>query len=169
MKTVVLERDAYAPGEHRYHAGFLDYARHCGFAIRLCKPYRARTQGKVERFNGYLRRSFYIPLAARLKPAGVAVDAATANREVLRWLREVANVRVHATTGARPADRLAVERAALQPLPPPWRGDARAARPAPAERPQPAAREGVPRPHVPPQHALAVYDALLATGAEADA
>lgn len=142
MKTVVLERDAYAPGEHRYHAGFLDYSRHCGFAIRLCRPYRARTKGKVERFNGYLRRSFYVPLAARFKSAGVAVDAATANREVLRWLREVANVRVHATTQARPAA---------------------------AEPPQPTAREDVPRPPVPPQHALAVYDALLGIGAEADA
>lgn len=25
MKTVILERDAYGEGEHRYHAGFLDY------------------------------------------------------------------------------------------------------------------------------------------------
>ncbi|MFM8330550.1 MAG: IS21 family transposase, partial [Candidatus Methylumidiphilus sp.] len=143
MKTVVLERDAYAPGEHRHHAGFLDYSRHCGFAIRLCRPYRARTKGKVERFNGYLRRSFYVPLASRFKPAGVAVDAATANREVLRWLREVANARVHATTEARPLDRLAEEQAALQPLPPPWRGDIKAARPAPAaaEPPPPPARE----------------------------
>ena len=62
MKTVVLERDAYGDGEHRFHAGFLDYARHCGFVIKLCRPYRAKTKGKVERFNGYLRRSFYVPL-----------------------------------------------------------------------------------------------------------
>ena len=60
MKTVVLERDVDGPGEHRYHAGFLDYAKHCGFVIKLCRPYRARTKGKVERFNGYLRRSEYI-------------------------------------------------------------------------------------------------------------
>ena len=44
MKTVILERDAYGEGEHRYHAGFLDYARHCGFVIKLCRPYRARTK-----------------------------------------------------------------------------------------------------------------------------
>jgi transposase len=55
MKTVVLERDASGQGEHRFHAGFLDYARHCGFVIKLCRPYRAKTKGKVERFNGYLR------------------------------------------------------------------------------------------------------------------
>jgi hypothetical protein len=64
MKTVVLERDAYGEGEHRFHAGFLDYARHSGFVIKLCQPYRAKTKGKVERFNGYLRRSFYVPLVS---------------------------------------------------------------------------------------------------------
>ncbi len=57
MKTIVQERDAGGPGGHRDHAGFLDDARHCGFVIKLCRPFRARTQGKVECFNGYLRRS----------------------------------------------------------------------------------------------------------------
>ncbi len=66
MKTVVIERDAMGDGAHRFHAGFLDYARHCGFVIKLCRPYRAKTKGKVERFNGYLRRSFYVPLVAVL-------------------------------------------------------------------------------------------------------
>ena len=40
MKTVVPERDVDGPGEHRYHPGFLDYAKHCGFVIKLCRPYR---------------------------------------------------------------------------------------------------------------------------------
>jgi transposase len=31
---------------------------------RLCRPYRAKTKGKVERFNGYLKGSFLVPLAA---------------------------------------------------------------------------------------------------------
>ncbi len=84
MKTIVLARDAHGPGEHRYHAGFLDYAKHCGFVIQLCRPYRAKTKGKVERFNGYLRRSFYVPLATRLQQAGLQLDVTTANREVRR-------------------------------------------------------------------------------------
>ena len=102
MKTVVLERDSHGEGQHRYHAGFLDYARHCGFVIKLCRPYRAKTKGKVERFNGYLRRSFYVPLVSRLKQAGLQLDVVTANIEVARWLAEVANERVHGTTGAQP-------------------------------------------------------------------
>jgi transposase len=43
----------------------------------LCQPYRAKTKGKVERFNGYLRRSFYVPLTARLKAAGLELDVTT--------------------------------------------------------------------------------------------
>jgi transposase len=38
MKTVIIERNAYGRGVHRFHAGFLDYARHAGFLPRLCQP-----------------------------------------------------------------------------------------------------------------------------------
>ena len=60
--------------------------------IKLCRPYRAKTKGKVERFNGYLRRSFYVPLVAQLKQAGLTLDAVTANAQVRRahsqsWLQ----------------------------------------------------------------------------------
>jgi hypothetical protein len=41
---------------------------------------------------------------------------------VKRWLREVANARVHGTTGEIPAERLAIERMQLQPLPVPYGG-----------------------------------------------
>ena len=66
MRTVVLERHGYGRCRHRFHPGFLDLARHCGFNPRLCAPYRAQTKGKVERFIRYLRHSFYVPLASRL-------------------------------------------------------------------------------------------------------
>lgn len=161
MKTVVLGRDVDGPGQHRYHAGFLDYARHCGFSIRLCRPCRAKTKGKIERFNGYLRYSFHVPLVARLKPLNMTLDAATANREVRAWLREVANVRVHVTTEARPVDRLAEEQACLQALPPPWRGDIQGARPIQPGQEPPSCPMTRPLASVPVQHDLAVYDALL--------
>jgi transposase len=169
MKTVVIARDETGAGEHQFHAGFLDYAKHGGFVIKLCRPYRARTKGKVERFNGYLRRSFYVPLTAALKQAGLLLDAVTANREVERWLREIAHERVHGTTGIKPSVRLAEEQASLQALPPPWCGDIPAARPHAV-----AATDGgiaaAPRPTlisehlaraIPTQHPLAVYDQLL--------
>ena len=166
MKTVVIERDATGEGAHRFHAGFLDYAHHCGFVIKLCRPYRARTKGRVERFNGYLRRSFYVPLAARLKQAGLTLDAVTANIEVRRWLKDIANDRIHGTTQMRPAQRLQAE--GLQAIPSPWRGDIRAARPS-----REAASLITPEPvrpvvvieriaqALPAQHPLAVYERLL--------
>lgn len=164
MKTVVIERDIDGPGEHRYHTAFLDYSRHCGSTIKLCRPYRAKTKGKVERFNGYLRRSFYVPLAAKLKQAGLALDAVTANIEVAYWLREIANTRIHGTTQERPIDRLATE--SLQAIPPPWRGAIAAARAQskrfdPILSPSPTVAFVVSEPDTPGQHPLAIYGALL--------
>lgn len=116
-KSVIIERDVYGPGQHRWHARMLQFARDVGFQLRVCRPYRARTKGKVERFNGYLKGSFLVPLAATLKAGGLKLDVETANREVLRWLSQVANVRVHATTRERPSVRLPIEQAKLSALP----------------------------------------------------
>lgn len=151
MRTVVLERDRYGRGQHRFHPGFLDFAGHCGFRPRLCQPYRAQSKGKVERFIRFLRGSFWVPLASRMAAEGIVVDAAAANLAAGRWLREVANARLHATTGEVPADRLEEERQALGPVPSPY-GHAR-----------PSGRPEEPRPPVRGlQHPLALYDALFA-------
>lgn len=117
MKTVVIARDAYGAGIHRFHPGLWDLARHYGFTPRLCRPYRAKTKGKVERFNRYLRNSFHNPLVGLLKQSGLVLDVDTANTEVMKWLRDVANVREHGTTGQQPAELLLQEQDALQPLP----------------------------------------------------
>lgn len=81
-KTVVVERDAYGEGKHRWHRGALALADELGFSLRLCRPYRAKTKGKVERFNGYLKGSFLVPLAATLKSSGLKLDAVAANAHV---------------------------------------------------------------------------------------
>lgn len=157
MKTVVIERDAFGPGIHRFHASLWDLAKHYNFRPRLCRPYRAKTKGKVERFNRYLRYSFHVPLVTRLRQAGLALDRETANVEARRWLREVANARVHRETGRVPAEELVAERAALQELPAPYRGAVAPARLARAEEKLPGKAFTV----VPPQHDLTVYDRLL--------
>lgn len=118
MKTVVVDRNAYGEGRrHRFHRGLWDMARHFGFMPRLCRPYRDKTKGKDERFNLYLRYSFYIPLQSHLSQGGLRYDAATANAQALNWLAEVANCRIHAEIGQKPDEQLAIERTALQPLP----------------------------------------------------
>lgn len=88
---------------------FLHFAAHWGFRIRACRPYRARTKGKVERPTGYLRSDFRYGRTF-LGDADLA-DQGT------RWLTEVANARVHGTTGRVPqhvSDE--EERAHLRPL-----------------------------------------------------
>jgi hypothetical protein len=121
---------------------------HYGFRLRLCRPYRAKTKGKVERFIRYVRDSFYVPLASRLAMHGIELDPITAQIEAARWLREVANVRVHGTTGHRPVDLWPEDRAALRP----WPG-----RPAHLQQ----NRHLHHYPAVPPQHDLRQYDGFL--------
>jgi transposase len=117
MKTVVIKRNAYGSGQHRLHPRLRDFAKHYGFMPRLCKPYRAQTKGKVERFIRYLRTNFFVPLTATLKAANLDLDCDTANAEVLKWLNEVANQRQHQTINDKPINRMSEERAALLPLP----------------------------------------------------
>jgi len=146
-KTVVIDRDAYGEGLHRWNEGLRQLAQECGFTPRLCRPYRAKTKGKVERFNGYLKGSFLVPLAASLEAAGLKLTPEVANARVRRWLDEVANARVHATTRAVPATRLAEEQAVMLPAP-----NLKAQRPMPV-------RVAIPIESL--QHPLAVYDELL--------
>lgn len=146
-KAVVIERDAYGEGQHRWNAELRELAESCGFKPRLCRPYRAKTKGKVERFNSYLKGSFLVPLAATLEASGLRLDAHLANVHVRRWLDEVANARVHATTRAVPAVRLAEERAVMLA--------------APALKAPAPIRQRVVLPVESLQHPLAVYDALL--------
>lgn len=150
MKTVVLERNAYGRGRHRLHPGLLALSRDLGFGVRLCRPYRAKTKGKVERFNRYLRGSFYNPLVTRLQ-AEVALDAETANVEVLKWLRDIANVREHKGTLERPVDRLEADQQAMLPFEPTMASIEAAAR----------LRLRMPLPVESLQHPLSVYGELL--------
>lgn len=148
-KTVVIERDAYGEGRHRFHRDLLALADEFGFRPRLCRPYRAKTKGKVERFNGYLKGSFLVPLAATLKQAGLKLDVTAANAHIGPWLQKIANARVHGTTREIPNERLQLEREHLRPLP--------------VTAPPIRATRGVrvPPPYESLQHPLSVYDALL--------
>jgi hypothetical protein len=86
-----------------------------------------------------------------MRQLGLKPDKHAANAAVARWLLEVANARVHATTDEVPAERLVIERARLQALPAAYGGrSARSLASAPAK-----ATLGY-------QHPLSVYDALLA-------
>jgi transposase len=107
MKTAVLDEDEQ--GHIVYNRSLLDLARHYGFHPRACKPYRAKTKGKVERPFRYVREDFFL--------AGTFRDLDDLNAQLRHWLDKVANPRVHATTRRVVDAAFAEERPQLGPLP----------------------------------------------------
>lgn len=72
--------------------------------MRACAPYRARTKGKDERGVGYVKNN---AVAGRRFASLAALEA-----HLDAWTRDVADRRVHGTTGEAPADRFALDQAA---------------------------------------------------------
>lgn len=92
-----------------FNPRLLAFARYWGFQPRACAPYRARTKGKDERGVGYVKHN---AIAGRTFASRAALEA-----HVGDWLRTVADVRVHGTTGEPPLERFQrVEVTALRPL-----------------------------------------------------
>ena len=106
MKVVV---SGYDGDEPVYNPRFLAFAAHYGFRPVACRPRRPQTKGKVERPFGYVESSL---LGGRTFRSLEHLNETTA-----WWLAEVADVRVHRQTKARPIDRHAEERPHLIPLP----------------------------------------------------
>ena len=109
MRAVVLSDGRVGGGELALNAEFLRFAAHWGFHPRACRPYRARTKGKVERPIRYIRDSFFYGRAF--------ANDEDLNEQAARWLEQTANVRRHGTTGERPVDRFERdERGVLRPV-----------------------------------------------------
>jgi transposase len=107
MKTAVIGEDA--DGLVIYNRGLIDLARHFGFQPKACRPYRAKTKGKVERPFRYIREDFYL--------ARTFSNLDDLNAQLRHWLDTVANPRVHATTRRVVNEAFAEELPALRPLP----------------------------------------------------
>jgi hypothetical protein len=107
MKTAVIGEDA--DGLVIYNRGLVDLARHYGFQPKACRPYRAKTKGKVERPFRYIRKDFFL--------GGSFRNLDDLNLQLRHWLNTVANVRVHATTHRVVNDAFAEEKPYLKTLP----------------------------------------------------
>jgi transposase len=107
MKTAVIGADA--DGHIIYNRSLLALARHYGFQPRACRPYRAKTKGKVERPFSYVRHDFFLGRTFR--------NLDDLNDQLRGWLDTVANARVHGTTQRIVAEAFAAERPELQALP----------------------------------------------------
>lgn len=108
MRTAVLgEVDTQGIA---YNKTLLLLAQHYDFLPKACKPYRAKTKGKVERPFRYVREDFFLARTFR------TLD--DLNAQFRQWLDHVANVRLHATTSRVVIEHFAEEKPHLRPLPP---------------------------------------------------
>jgi transposase len=107
MKTAVTGEDD--KGHIVYNPSLLALAKHYGFHPRACRPYRAKTKGKVERPFSYIRQDFFLARSFR--------NLEDLNAQLQDWLITVANVRRHGTTQRIVAEAFAAEQPELQRLP----------------------------------------------------
>jgi transposase len=93
---------------------FADFALYYGYTPKYCRPYRARTKGKVERSVGYVRSNFWVRVAPDV--ADGRLGLAGLNERGWAWTAEVAHQRIHGTHGEVVAERLRQERPRLASL-----------------------------------------------------
>ena len=109
LKAVIVDDERLDGGRLLENPEFLRFAAHWGFRIRACRPYRARTKGKVERPISYVRQSFFYGRSF--------LNDEDLNAQALSWMARTANVRLHRTILEAPAARFERdERALLRPL-----------------------------------------------------
>ena len=105
MVTAVIHREGRLI---RFNDAFLDFLRPLHINPRACNIRSPNEKGKIENSIKYLRRNFM--------PLREFKDLTDIQLQVLTWLEQTANVRIHQTTGERPKDRST--RFKLRPLPP---------------------------------------------------
>jgi transposase len=94
---------------------WVDLSRLLGLVPRACRPYRAKTKGKVERVVREVKESFLPWLSGQALGAGPAL--ADYDELGQRWVQEVVARRRHRTTGRVVDEAWAEERQLLQPIP----------------------------------------------------
>jgi transposase len=98
-------------GTARVHPAFAAFCKDWGVAVSACRPYRARTKGKIESGVGYVKRN---AIAGLSFTSFAALEA-----HLAEWIVG-ADQRIHGTTFERPCDRFdRDEQTALLPLPSP--------------------------------------------------
>lgn len=98
-----------ATREVLFNPRFRAFAEYWKFKPKACAPYRARTKGKDERTVGYVKKN---AIAGREFTSLEAL-----HEHLIWWMREIADPRIHGTTGEKPIERFEREEAAaLQPL-----------------------------------------------------
>jgi transposase len=107
MKTAVIGEDE--AGNITYNTSLVALLNHYDTVPRACRPYRAKTKGKVERPFRYIRQDFFLGRTFR--------NMDDLNAQFDAWRTEIANPRVHATTLRVINEAFATERPSLNPHP----------------------------------------------------
>jgi len=103
----LVDRHDAATREVSFNERLHAFAAYWGFRPRACAPYRARTKGKDERGVGYVKHN---AVAGHDFISWAALEA-----QLAWWQREIADERVHGTTGEPPIERFRrAEASALQ-------------------------------------------------------
>jgi len=105
MASAVIEREGPLV---RFNEAFLEFLRPFRIVPKPCNVKSPHEKGKVEKGAiHYIRHNFF--------PLREFADLDDLQSQAQRWRDEVANVRLHATTGERPVNRF--DKGALRPLP----------------------------------------------------
>ncbi|MCL4469376.1 MAG: IS21 family transposase [Deltaproteobacteria bacterium] len=105
MKNVVTRVNGSEP---KWNDMFYGFARHYGFAPRLCPPYASWVKGKVERPIRFIREDFWRGYQYR--------GLAEANQDLMVWLKHK-ELSIHGTTQQTISERFELERGYLGGLP----------------------------------------------------
>ena len=100
----------YEDGKTILNPLFADFATCLGFTPKFCKPYRAQTKGKVESGIKYVKGNFVLGETFK--------DLDDINTKRWSWLDDIANLRVHGTTGRVVKEAFLEEKDKLSPSKP---------------------------------------------------
>lgn len=98
MQTLLIDNAKALVDKHDLHtcqvrlnSRFEAFCRHWDIRAEACTPFRARTKGKTENGVGYVKKN---AIAGHAFESWGALEV-----HLARWQREVADVRIHGTTG----------------------------------------------------------------------
>ncbi len=97
MRSVVLSDERLGGCGLIMNAEFVRFSAHWGFRARACRPYRAKTKGKVERPIRYVRQSFFY--------GRTFLNDEDLNAQSEQWLQSICNARRHRSIGEAPRTR----------------------------------------------------------------
>ena len=120
-KEILTDRDSVfcigqtSDGKAIFAPEWIDLCGMLDVVPRACRPYRAKTKGKVERLVREVKESFLAWLTGQVVLPSPSIE--TYERLALQWREEIVLPRRHRTTGTIIGEAWQEERPLLRPLP----------------------------------------------------